>query len=132
MTDTTHDHLDDEFTADDYHQLADSTDAAKAVAAGDLVIDWSAPPVTLPPPAEGDAMVVRTLRMPLALELRVRALAEARGVPVTTLMREFIADSTTAAEDATGTPRDPVAELHRIADAASRVARVLESGGRAA
>ena len=132
MTDTTHQHLDDDFTPDDYRQLADSTEAARQVAAGDLVIDWSAPPVTLPPPSDSDAMVVRTLRMPLALELRVRALAEARGVPVTTLMREFIADSTAAAEDSTGVTRDPVAELHRIADAASRVARTLETGGRTA
>jgi len=131
LTGEAQDRVDDEFTAEDYRQLAVSAEAAQAVATGDVEIDWSAPPVAMAP-AEGDAMVVRTLRMPLALELRVRALAEARGVPVTALMREFIADGTTAAEDANGTPRDPVAELHRIADAASRVARVLESGGRAA
>lgn len=52
------------------------------------------------------------------------------GVPPTVLMREWIIDGVEAAEN--GSQRDPVAELHRIADAANRALRLLGPGRDAA
>jgi hypothetical protein len=81
-------------------------------------------PATLPPAADADVMVVRSLRLPLALETRARAVASARHVPYTTLIREWIIDGLDREES--GEQRDPVTELRRIATAASRALQVLE------
>jgi predicted DNA-binding protein len=81
-------------------------------------------PATLPPVPDADVMVVRSLRLPLALETRARAVATARGVPYTTLIREWIIDG--LERDEAGDKRDAVTELRRIATAASRALQVLE------
>jgi predicted DNA-binding protein len=43
----------------------------------------------LPPPG-APVMVVRSLRLPVELDARVKAAAEQRGVPTSTLIREWI------------------------------------------
>jgi predicted DNA-binding protein len=44
-----------------------------------------------PPPRPGDAvMVVRSLRLPLEVDKRMKAAAAARNVPMSTLVREWI------------------------------------------
>jgi predicted DNA-binding protein len=48
-----------------------------------------APEGQLPPPG-APVMVVRSLRLPVALDARVKAAAEQRGVPTSTLIREWI------------------------------------------
>jgi hypothetical protein len=61
------------------------------VAAGNLTYDFErAGAVELPPPPEGEPMVVRSLRLPLALDRRIKAAATARQVSVSTLLREWI------------------------------------------
>src|SRR2546421_306626 len=63
--------------------------------------------------------------LPVDLAWRARKAAEARGIPTTALMREWIAAGLDLAE--AGQHRDPVTELHAIADAANRALRVLET-----
>jgi predicted DNA-binding protein len=48
-----------------------------------------APDGELPPPG-APVMVVRSLRLPVELDQRVKAAAEQRGVPTSTLIREWI------------------------------------------
>jgi predicted DNA-binding protein len=49
----------------------------------------------LPPPG-APVMVVRSLRLPVELDARVKAAAEQRGVPTSTLIREWIEQELTA------------------------------------
>jgi predicted DNA-binding protein len=53
------------------------------------LIDES-PPAELATPDTDEPMVSRSIRLPLATYDRVRAAAEARGIGVTTLMRQWI------------------------------------------
>jgi predicted DNA-binding protein len=124
-----HERANREMTPQEYRELADSAAAAEAFQRGDLEFTPDQPAV-LPAPPEGELLVVRSLRLPLDLELRVKAIAAAQGVPPTVLMREWIADGVEAAEG--GKLRDPVAELHRITEAATRALRTLEAGRHAA
>ncbi|TCB96303.1 hypothetical protein E0H26_17020 [Micromonospora zingiberis] len=48
------------------------------------------PPVELPVPDTDTPMVSRSVRLPLETYERVRAAADARGIGVTTLMRQWI------------------------------------------
>ncbi len=121
---------DDELRARELRDLADAATAAEAFERGDIIYESTADqPVELPP-AEGEVMVVRSLRLPVDLEIRAKAVADARGVPYSALIRDWIADGLERAE--AGEQRDPVTELHRIADAAQRALRVLESRRNAA
>jgi hypothetical protein len=122
--------MDREISPQEYRDLADSTAAAEAFQRGELEFT-PGQPAELPPPPEGEPLVVRSLRLPLGLELRVKAVANAQGVPPTVLMREWITDGVEAAEGGSAR-RDPVAELHRITQAASRALRALGSGRHAA
>ncbi|WP_422774846.1 hypothetical protein ACN28C_29005 [Plantactinospora sp. WMMC1484] len=68
-------------------------DAIKRFDAGDdqladLIND--AQPVELPAPDSDVPMVSRSIRLPLDTYERVRSAAEARGIGVTTLMRQWI------------------------------------------
>jgi len=57
----------------------------------DLTILDEAPPADIPlPPADNEVMVVTSLRLPLELHERLKAAAEARGKPFSTLVREWI------------------------------------------
>jgi predicted DNA-binding protein len=52
------------------------------------------------PPTPGDTvMVVRSLRLPQELDRRLKAVAEARRVPMSTLLREWIELELAALED---------------------------------
>jgi predicted DNA-binding protein len=51
------------------------------------------------PPRGAAVMVVRSLRLPVELDQRVKAAAEKRGVPTSTLVREWIELELTALED---------------------------------
>ena len=54
----------------------------------DLIGDGA--PVELPVPDSDQAMVSRSVRLPVDTYERVRAAADARGIGVTTLMRQWI------------------------------------------
>jgi hypothetical protein len=121
----------DNETAQELRERADSLAAAEAFARGEATLDFAAAgTVELPPTPEGEVMVVRSIRLPVDLELRAKAMADARGVPYSALIRDWIADGLERAE--AGEKRDPVTELHRIADAAQRALRVLEERRHAA
>jgi predicted DNA-binding protein len=118
-------------TAAELRERADSVAAAEAFARGEATLDFAAAGTIEPPPTpEGEVMVVRSIRLPVDLELRAKGIAEARGVPYSSLIREWIADGLERAE--AGDQRDPLSELHRIADAAQRAMRVLEARRNAA
>jgi predicted DNA-binding protein len=51
------------------------------------------------PPRDAPVMVVRSLRLPFALDQRLKAAAQRRGVPTSTLVREWIELELTALED---------------------------------
>ena len=51
------------------------------------------------PPAGAPVMVVRSLRLPLELDQRLKTAAGKRGVPTSTLVREWIELELTALED---------------------------------
>ena len=55
-------------------------------------------PVELPPRPGDTIMVVRSLRLPVDLDKRLKVAAEARGVPMSTLVREWIELELTALE----------------------------------
>jgi predicted DNA-binding protein len=72
----------------------------------------SGEPVTdLPRPDSPEPMVSRSIRLPLALDERIRAVAEARGIGATTLMREWI-EKGLAELDHTATV--PLADVIRV------------------
>jgi len=87
----------------------------------------SAEPVELPP-ADAPVTVVRPVRLPYELDALVRALAEARGVPMSTLIREWISAGLAAA----GQAPDPVTEIRRGLDTAQRALDALTTPPRAA
>ncbi|GEM_PF-3090405 len=105
-------------TNDDHMPLADADVAAIGdwLATTDLSgLSESAAPVELPP-ADAPATVVRPVRLPYELDALVKALAEARGVSMSTLIRDWIAAGVAAA----GQAPDPVTELRRGLDMAQR------------
>jgi len=59
---------------------------------------FSDEPVQPPPRADDAVMVVRSLRLPLEMDKRLKAAAVARGVPMSTLVREWIELELTALE----------------------------------
>jgi predicted DNA-binding protein len=118
-------------TVEELRERANSVAAAEAFARGDVRLDFAAAgTVDLPPTPEGEVMVVRSIRLPVDLEVRAKGIAEARGVPYSVLIRDWISEGLERAE--AGEQRDPVTELHRIADAAQRALRVLEGRRHAA
>jgi hypothetical protein len=77
-------------------------------------------PIDLPP-ADAPVTVVRPVRLPFEMDALVRALAEARGLSMSTLIREWIATGLAAA----GQAPDPVTELRHSLDSAQRALDVL-------
>jgi predicted DNA-binding protein len=61
-------------------------------------LQFSDEPAELPPRPGDTVMVVRSLRLPVELDKRLKAVAEARGVPMSTLVREWIELELTALE----------------------------------
>ncbi len=104
---------------------------AKAMADQDIdeqagVGEWqvSREPIVASDHPEGEVMVGRSVRMPLATYERIRAVAEVRRMSVSRLIREWVDDGLERAE-ASGR-NDPVVELHRSLDAAQQALRALE------
>ncbi len=84
---------DDYDTAQELRQRADSAAAAEAFARGDVALDFAAAgTVELPPTPEGEVMVVRSIRLPVDLEVRAKGIAEARGLPYSVLIRDWISE----------------------------------------
>ena len=65
------------------------------------------------------AVVVRSLRLPMRLDRRLRAVAERRGIPASTLVRQWVECELVALEDD---------QLISRADAARALAAVRPSG----
>ena len=63
-----------------------------------LEFDGDAPEDEVPP-RDAPIMVVRSLRLPSELDQRLKAVAQRRGVPTSTLVREWIELELTALED---------------------------------
>lgn len=73
---------------------------------------------------DGTVLVGRSLRMTMNTYERIKAAAAASGTTWSALIREWIDQGLTAAES--GQAPDPIAELHRSIDAATRALRALE------
>jgi hypothetical protein len=73
---------------------------------------------------EGAVLVGRSLRMSMDTYQRIKAAAGVRGTSWSALVREWIDQGLDAAES--GAEPDPIAELHRSIDAATRALRALE------
>jgi hypothetical protein len=84
----------------------------------------AAEPIDLPPSdMAGATTVVRPVRLPFELDALVRGLAEARGVSMSSLIREWIIAGLTEA----GQAPDPATELRRSLDTARRALDALTS-----
>jgi hypothetical protein len=94
--------------------------------------DWqvSAEPIAANSHPDGEVMIGRSVRMPLETFERIRAVAQAGRTSVSRLIREWIDEGLTQAE--VGVRHDPVVELRRTIDAATRALRALEDRGSAA
>ncbi len=84
-------------------------------------------PVELPP-RDAPVTVVRPVRLPFELDAMVKALADARGVTMSNLIRDWIVAGLAVA----GQAPDPVTELRRGLDAAQRALDALTRHPRAA
>ncbi len=73
---------------------------------------------------DGTVLVGRSLRMSIDTYQRIKIAATARGTTWSALVREWIDQGLQAAES--GAAPDPIAELHRSIDAATRALRALE------
>jgi predicted DNA-binding protein len=71
----------------------------------------------LPVPDTDVPMVSRSLRLPVDVDQRIRAAADARGIGVTTLMRQFIEAGLAELDDSAVVP---LAEVHRVLAALAR------------
>ncbi|MFL6117425.1 MAG: hypothetical protein ACJ786_39660 [Catenulispora sp.] len=74
----------------------------------------------LPVPDTDVPMVSRSLRLPVEVDQRIRAAAEARGVGATTLMRQFVEAGLAELDDSAVVP---LAEVHRVLAALARPSR---------
>jgi hypothetical protein len=71
----------------------------------------------LPAPDTDVPMVSRSLRLPVDVDQRIRAAAEARGIGATTLMRQFVE---AGLADLDNSAVVPLAEVHRMLAALAR------------
>jgi hypothetical protein len=88
--------------------------------------EWetSAQPMAPSTHPEGTVLVGRSLRMSMDTYQRIKAAAAAQGTTWSALVREWIDQGLQVAES--GAEPDPIAELHRSIDAATRALRALE------
>jgi hypothetical protein len=106
--------------------LADAEDAAAALAAGHLTFtfDAEAPQPELPPPG-APVSVVRPVRLSYEVDAAVKAIAEARGITVSALIREWVQNGLASA----GSAPDPVTELRQGLNSALRALDSLTAKG---
>jgi hypothetical protein len=78
----------------------------------------------LPPPGS-PVTVVRPVRLPYEIDAMVKALAKARGLTMSDLIREFVTNGLAGA----GQTPDPVTELRRGLDTAQRALDSLTGRG---
>ncbi len=76
--------------------------------------------VNLPVPDTDVPMVSRSLRLPIDVDQRIRAAADARGIGATTLMRQFVEAGLAELDDSAVVP---LAEVHRVLAALARPSR---------
>ena len=74
----------------------------------------------LPVPDTDVPMVSRSLRLPIDVDQRIRAAADARGIGATTLLRQFIEAGLAELDDSAVVP---LAEVHRVLAALARPSR---------
>ncbi|HEY3717765.1 MAG TPA: hypothetical protein VGL39_24840 [Jatrophihabitantaceae bacterium] len=88
--------------------------------------EWETSTQPMAPSAhpDGPVLVGRSLRMSMDTYERIKASAEARGTTWSALVRDWIEQGLDAAESRPAP--DPIAELHRSIDAATRALRALE------
>jgi hypothetical protein len=88
--------------------------------------EWQTSTQAMEPSAhpDGAVLVGRSLRMSMDTYQRIKDAATARGTSWSGLVREWIEQGLDAAE--AGARPDPIAELHRSLDAATRALRELE------
>jgi len=88
-------------------------------------VQVSTEPIRASTHPDGEVMVGKSVRMPLATYQRIRTVAESRRMSVSRLIRDWIDDGLQQA-GAGADQHDPVTELHRTIDAATRALRALE------
>ena len=110
--------------------LADAEDAAAALAAGHLTFtfDAEAPQPELPPPG-APVSVVRPVRLSYEVDAAVKAIAEARGITVSALIREWVQNGLASAGNSAGNAPDPVTELRQGLNSALRALDSLTAKG---
>jgi predicted DNA-binding protein len=88
--------------------------------------EWASSTTPMVPSAhpDGTVLVGRSLRMSIGTYQRIKAAASARGTTWSALVREWIDQGLETAE--AGASADPIAELHRSIDAATRALHALE------
>jgi hypothetical protein len=113
--------------------LADAEDAAAALAAGhlsfsfDAPLDAPAPQPELPPPG-APVSVVRPVRLSYEVDAAVKAIAEARGITVSALIREWVQNGLASSGKSSDAP-DPVTELRQGLNSALRALDSLTAKG---
>jgi hypothetical protein len=124
----------DDNTGTSYRHLADAEEAAAALAAGALTFTFDEPDAPAPPPG-APVSVVRPVRLSYEVDVAVKAIAEARGITVSALIREWVqsglATAGTAGTAGTGTGAtvDPVTELRQGLNNALRALDSLTARG---
>ncbi len=68
----------------------------KDLETGALTYDDSLPVPELPKATENNVMVVKTFRLPMRLDEQLKAIAERRGVDVSALLRDWVAEMVAA------------------------------------
>jgi hypothetical protein len=113
-----------------YGDLAQAEAAAAALAAGRLTFTFDADGDTpAAPPPGAPVSVVRPVRLSYEVDAAVKAIAEARGVTVSALIREWVQTGLAAAGTGSDAAADPVTELRQGLNNALRALDSLTARG---
>jgi hypothetical protein len=111
-----------------YGDLAEAEEAAAALAAGRLTFTFDGDAPAAPPPG-APVSVVRPVRLSYEVDAAVKAIAEARGVTVSALIREWVQSGLAAAGTPSDAAADPVTELRQGLNNALRALDSLTAKG---